>query len=1163
MPLQTDRLVMIGLGVLNDIPPVSLQPPLSNGIHLRWSFQREVGFPWHGYYLFHRPQFELISHRCVSESWKNLSPATLSRVWSIPEGVFHSNDNLVLTPDPAQNDRVGLDLSPIGDRNYLQFDTHENDFAFRVFVNVKFRELPSQTREGRGVTVTALDGGMAVGSEFLTYASGQTATANFWFDRITSVHITAGDGALTELCVYPVLMGHFTGGLWSPVPMVQPITLPISHPDYPARLGAINLDAAWGEAQQRIRYGPPETWAGEPFNSLHEQLKALLVGGPPGPVELAMAHPSRAHKKLVGKETPSISDDLPPTIPEAHPLDLVSLGAIHPAIAQMLGLYGIDTTPSASNPNISYDYMVVADHAGVAEGSLGKMLSIINLNQSPFEDIDAWITFGKRMKSSQGIDPPQGVRAYALPGGTFRESDGKVRDAQGNVGIAWPVKRAALGYLSPGHPVMYHVWRDHQGGGSTPVPNPEALDLVTTGRPLLLVNLSEVANEPVQYPADWPPFSLRCIDFALSEGWYGYQVNAIDLFGRFSRKSAFAEWWQWAPPPQPTPWFKPWYYIDPPGERVVHPASVRVLDKLSPPPPLAVEAYALDPDDPLLVKDEAYKDWIATLEPVGDPPIGLRVRWWWTALQQRQAPDTVEFRIYWHRGSATPAGWRDVAVWQLRCYVCFYEQDVKVLAKDEIATLEQNGEPVPTVIHRQGDRRYEIFLPITGIVGPFTNGVPLEPTLIDPVVYANVTVTAADATAHSPDQWLGAGPFAARTGKESQPAAPQRVYRVWRQRPDPPQVLHQPARQYATPADYHNRSYFTYRWQPAANLWAHVYRALDDSLFIVDWAMRGQRGAIDSNNPEHQKYFPQDWGISRRQEAATALNTLNSQNSYRNLPDDALRILAGLPGNEKAFSQLTTTSLDSSVNSLRDSLDGRATNCYFYRASYVDKAQNLSQLSLANAPVFLPDVTPPRAPALNKVLGAEQKIVVRWTSNREPDLAEYRVYRIEGEATLNDSRLMSLVHTLQVDGADPASRPAEMVWEDAPPKTRIIYSYCVVTVDTAGNASEPSKLQGNQATDSRVPVLTTDRLETAWDAAQNGVRVTWPSADAELVCEARRDPAWARTAVKRLQYVAAQPRYQLLDDEVDEFETYRYQVTVKTVSGQEAGTKVRGAYIPL
>lgn len=56
MGVQTSRLVMTGLPVLKDTPPHDLQPtPLRTGVHLRWAFPRDVGFPWGGYYLFRRP----------------------------------------------------------------------------------------------------------------------------------------------------------------------------------------------------------------------------------------------------------------------------------------------------------------------------------------------------------------------------------------------------------------------------------------------------------------------------------------------------------------------------------------------------------------------------------------------------------------------------------------------------------------------------------------------------------------------------------------------------------------------------------------------------------------------------------------------------------------------------------------------------------------------------------------------------------------------------------------------------------------------------------------------------------------------------------------------------------------------------------------------------
>jgi hypothetical protein len=53
---QLQNLVMSGLGILHDSPPTSLQPPLVDGVHLRWAFRPDRGFPWFGYYLFRRLQ---------------------------------------------------------------------------------------------------------------------------------------------------------------------------------------------------------------------------------------------------------------------------------------------------------------------------------------------------------------------------------------------------------------------------------------------------------------------------------------------------------------------------------------------------------------------------------------------------------------------------------------------------------------------------------------------------------------------------------------------------------------------------------------------------------------------------------------------------------------------------------------------------------------------------------------------------------------------------------------------------------------------------------------------------------------------------------------------------------------------------------------------------
>ncbi len=75
------------------------------------------------------------------------------------------------------------------------------------------------------------------------------------------------------------------------------------------------------------------------------------------------------------------------------------------------------------------------------------------------------------------------------------------------------------------------------------------------------------------------------------------------------------------------------------GDGTVHPHALSLLDKLPPPAPTAVEAFALDRRDPLLVRDAVYEAWFASLAPEEQTSLlGLRVRWLWTSAQMRQAP---------------------------------------------------------------------------------------------------------------------------------------------------------------------------------------------------------------------------------------------------------------------------------------------------------------------------------------------------------------------------------------------------------------------------------------------------------------------------------------------------------------------------------------------
>src|SRR4051812_40591593 len=129
MALQTDRLVMIGLGVEGDVPPNDVQPPLADGIHLRWSLRSELGFPWYGCFLFRR-QHRPGEPACLGETLSKLPTGTWpSAALSTPYGQVISDQPLVFTDDFPLASSTEFDLRA---REYLLFTLDAENSAFRV-----------------------------------------------------------------------------------------------------------------------------------------------------------------------------------------------------------------------------------------------------------------------------------------------------------------------------------------------------------------------------------------------------------------------------------------------------------------------------------------------------------------------------------------------------------------------------------------------------------------------------------------------------------------------------------------------------------------------------------------------------------------------------------------------------------------------------------------------------------------------------------------------------------------------------------------------------------------------------------------------------------------------------------------------------------------------
>ena len=1059
------------------------------------------------------------------------------------------------------------------------------------------------------IAIKGYFGAGLVAAEEAVGACGDIVKVQLLADAMDRIEISRGPAVLIELCVALVRTGLRTGGPWELLDGFDyPLCLPVAHPDYPCPGKPNSAAAAEATGLSRIVYGPAAPWSGGPSDEIRARLERLVENGPPPagqPMHL------RADPVL---GTPSPPAEAGGTIlqQQQRPLDLLLLGSLQPPVAQILGLYWFDKT---ADPGVAYDYLLIADHDGSLGGTAASGLAWVN-SVLDFTVVDGFVSFGRTLVPSVPLQVPSGLRVYALPGATVAPAaGGAVIDATNNAGLTWDQKLTS-GVLSPDAPVLYHVWRADLGNAADPPgPSDGDFDPLTKDTPLpvgtAIVDPPQIPPQPDQ----WPPFALNYIDRGFAEGWYAYRVNGVDIFGRHSANSASAEWAQWAPPPVP----KPWYYRDAPAGPVVDPARIRLLDKIAPPPPTGVEAFALDPDDPTVLKDAAWQAWRNSLSQVErDTVIGLRLRWRWELPQQRQAPDTREFRIYYHpapvntlRGRVTSVSAAgadrtdvvtDIAHGEAAnaftgLSVRIGSKSFRILSSDTASPLRfrvQNIGPTDNIrpptrtrcaialqpgspLYRDFSnppawqdrlltvgfadhvtidgtaRIYEVFLPVAG--SPDRSGLPLIATLAEPMSAGVIGVTAADDKQHTHDK--RGDP--ARFGNESRVGGPATVFRVRREKPTAPDMPADSDKVWATAADYHGTSYYTFRWLPSANLKTFVYRAMDDAVIKADLAQR-PRPLLQATDLQA---FPDAatepaWDALKRQQVAAELNALNGvdptnaaavRTVYGGLSNDALRVLAGLPGTERAFVQLTHLPLDpdepeagapgglrwrrvgpdvapgslmAAERAFVDALDGKARNRYFYRCAYVDEVQNVGSMGLSSAPVWLPDVTPPVPPRIARLIAGDKQITLEWSSNRESDLAEYRIYRTNSREAARDIRLMELVHTVAVPDGDPAVRPKTLSWTDTPvPGLRDIW-YRVVAVDRVdpdpkgggGNVSAPSAAMRGRAFDQSPPVApafsTAERVRLdeagtvhAWSdpipagqIRRPAVRLQWPAAAA-------------------------------------------------------------------
>ena len=298
------------------------------------------------------------------------------------------------------------------------------------------------------------------------------------------------------------------------------------------------------------------------------------------------------------------------------------------------------------------------------------------------------------------------------------------------------------------------------------------------------------------------------------------------------------------------------------------------------------------------------------------------------------------------------------------------------------------------------------------------------------------------------------------------------------------------------------------------------------------------------------------WNSAKRQQVATELNRLNTFahdaagtaqafTFYRGLSADALRVLAGLPGNEAAFTQLTTAPLDPedhgnanhrgpddpdsfqigdpnnplaslSLQAFTDTVDGLISNRQLYRVAYVDAAHNPSALSLAGAPVFTIDVVAPNKPVLLAAIGGKNSATVQWLANTEADLDFYLLYDVVTAEAAQDVNTMIL--RKQIAKSPTATpRPGEalpaVVIENGvvvpnrlqfvdPVEPNIQFYYRLVAVDVSGNRSEPSDLVSARAF--QLPPSRPTLATPVWDSGHHHVMLSWTASSPNLQSRVER-----------------------------------------------------------
>jgi hypothetical protein len=476
------------------------------------------------------------------------------------------------------------------------------------------------------------------------------------------------------------------------------------------------------------------------------------------------------------------------------------------------------------------------------------------------------------------------------------------------------------------------------------------------------------------------------------------------------------------------------------------------------------------------------------------------------------------------------------------------------------------------------ERTYEVFLPGAPLAAPVDFVLPSTPSDQVPIAYAVVGVAAADdknnervsdvfAAQHS-----GASGLVPRTGNEGAVGGPMTIVQVLRTTPQQPTFIELQKTLSATRADFNSKSFFNLHFPRVADQFTQIYRALDETVFAVDRRKRFPTATPPNPPPPPTADSPSavnasdlGWDVGRFNTAAGPITTLTST-GYDALLPDSLRLLASLPSNAEAFVCLNVTPLDPATpdakrasddtnyptlpetgdpnaSAYEDTLDGRASNKYFYRLAKVNRAHTAGKLGVSTPPVVLPRATLPDAPALvEAVVSAQDEMVtLGWRSSADPAVNAYRIYRATSADQVQRLLATDLVLTVP-ETRTPDLRPAVIERNDIPAPGGTRFFYAVTAVDKTGLESPPSRLAALVSFEDRHPAPPT------WLAPQPQagglVLLSWSTSDTSLIRFLVQRAVSGTTAWTNLSGWLPADARSFVDDSRQTGTTYDYRLLV-------------------